>query len=93
MKNGLVASLKIVIDKIRKQNNLSLHVKYESLDYLPTHTSLLPILRGFAPGIVSYIKRALDSYVIKFTSCLTMVGGFLRVLRVLPPLKLVAMIT
>jgi hypothetical protein len=29
---------------------------------------------------------------IKFTSCLPMVGGSLRVLRLLPPLKLVAMI-
>jgi len=36
---------------------------------------------------------ALDSQpqVIKFTSCLPMVGGSLRVLRLLPPLKLVAM--
>ena len=30
--------------------------------------------------------------VIKFTSCLLMLGGSLRVLRLLPPLKLVAMI-
>jgi hypothetical protein len=30
--------------------------------------------------------------VIKFTSCLPMVGGSLRILRLLPPLKLVAMI-
>jgi len=30
--------------------------------------------------------------VIKFTNCLSMVGGSLRVLRLLPPLKLVAMI-
>ena len=39
-------------------------------------------------------KGALDSQpqVIKFTSCLPMVGGSLRVLRVLPPLKLVVMI-
>jgi hypothetical protein len=38
-------------------------------------------------------KGALDSQpqVIKFTSCLPMVGGSLRVLRLLPPLKLVAM--
>jgi hypothetical protein len=37
---------------------------------------------------------ALDSQpqVIKFTSCLPMVGGSLWVLRLLPPLKLVAMI-
>ena len=39
-------------------------------------------------------KGALDSQpqVIKFTSCLAMVGGSLRVLRLLPPLKLVAII-
>jgi hypothetical protein len=39
-------------------------------------------------------KGALDSQpqVIKFTSCLPMVGGSLRVLRLLPSLKLVAMI-
>ena len=39
-------------------------------------------------------KGALDLQpkVIKFTSCLPMVGGSLRVLRLLPPLKLVAMI-
>ena len=41
-----------------------------------------------------YKKGALDSQpqVIKLTSCLPMVGGSLRVLRLLPPLKLVAMI-
>jgi hypothetical protein len=50
--------------------------------------------RGFAPGFVNYKKGALDSQpqVKKFTSCLPMVGGSLRVLRLLPPLKLVAMI-
>jgi hypothetical protein len=44
--------------------------------------------------MVTYKKGALDSQpqVIKFTSCLPMVGGSLRVLRLLPPLKLVAMI-
>jgi hypothetical protein len=30
------------------------------LDYLTTHTSLLPIRRGFAPGFVNYKKGALD---------------------------------
>jgi hypothetical protein len=57
-------------------------------------TSLSPIRRGFAPGFVNYKKGALDSqpHVIKFTSCLPMVGGFNRVLRIPPPLKLVAMI-
>ena len=64
-----------------------------SLD-LTTQTSLSPIRRGFAPGFVNYKKGAFDSQpqVIKFTSCLPMVGGFLRVLRLPPPLKLVAMI-
>jgi hypothetical protein len=59
------------------------------------YTSLSPIRRGFAPGFVNYNKGALNSLpqVIKFTSCLPMVGGSLRVLRLLPPLKLVVMIT
>ena len=64
------------------------------MDYLANPTSLSPIRRGFAPGFVNYIKGALDSQlqVIKFTSCLHMVGGSLRLLRFLPPLKLVTMI-
>jgi len=64
-----------------------------SLD-LTTHTSLSPIRRGFAPGFVNYKKGALDSQpqVLKFTSYLPMVGGSLRVLRLPPSLKLVAMI-
>jgi len=46
------------------------------------------------PGFVNYKKGAFDSQpqVIKFTSCLPMDGDSLRVLRLLPPLKLVAMI-
>ena len=61
---------------------------------LTTHTSLSPIRRGFAPGFVNYKKGALDSQpqMIKFTSFLPIAGGSLRVLRILPPLKLVAMI-
>jgi len=45
-------------------------------------------------GFVNYKKGALDPkpQVISFTSCLPMVGGSLRVLWLLPPLKLVAMI-
>jgi len=64
------------------------------LEYITTHTSLSPRRRGFAPGSVNYQKGALDSQpqVIKFTSCLPMVGGSLRVLRLPPLLKLVAMI-
>jgi hypothetical protein len=47
------------------------------------------------PGLVNYKKGALDSQpqVIKFTSCLPIVGRSLWVLRLLPPLKLVAMIS
>ena len=49
------------------------------------------IYDGFASGFVNYKKGTLDSQpqVIKFTSCLPMVGGFLWLF---PPLKLVAMI-
>jgi hypothetical protein len=45
---------------------------------------------GFAPDFVNYKNGALDlqPQVIKFTSCLPMVGGSLQVLRLLPPLKL-----
>jgi hypothetical protein len=55
---------------------------------------LSPIRPGFAPGFVYYKKGAFDSQpqMIKLTSCLPMVGSSLRVLRLLPPLKLVAMI-
>jgi hypothetical protein len=57
-------------------------------------TSLSSIRCGFAPGFVNYKKGALDSQlqVIKFTSCLPMVGGSLRVFWLPPPLKLFAMI-
>ena len=50
--------------------------------------------RGFVPGFVNYKKGALDSQlqVIELTSGLHMVGGTLPILRLLPPLKLVAMI-
>ena len=49
---------------------------------------------GVAPGFVNYKKDVLElqPQVIKFTSCLPMVGGSLWVLRLLPSLKLVAMI-
>jgi hypothetical protein len=59
------------------------------MDYLTTHTRLSPIRRGFVPGFVNFKKGALDSpaQVIKFTSCLSMVSGSHRVLRLLPPLN------
>jgi hypothetical protein len=43
---------------------------------------------GFAPGFVIYKKGAFDSQaqVIMPTSCLPMIGGSLRVLRLPPPL-------
>jgi hypothetical protein len=64
-----------------------------SLD-LTALTSLSPIRREFTPSFVNYKKGALDSHlqVIKFTSCLPRIGGSFLVLRLLPPLKLVAMI-
>jgi hypothetical protein len=64
-----------------------------SLD-LANHPSLSPIRRGFAPSFVNYKKGAFDSQpqVIKFTSCLPRIRGSPRVLRLPPPLILVAMI-
>ena len=59
------------------------------LDSLTTHTSLLPIRRGFTPVFVNYKKgctRLAAASDLKLTSCLPMVGGSLR----FPPtLKLV----
>jgi hypothetical protein len=62
--------------------------------YQTNHASLSPIRRGFAPGFINYKNGALDSQlqVIKFNSCFPVVSGSLRVLRLLPLLKLVAMI-
>ena len=64
-----------------------------SLD-LTTHASLSPLRRGFAPRFGNNKKGELDSQpqVIKFISWLPMIGGSLRVLRLPPPLKQVAMI-
>jgi hypothetical protein len=49
---------------------------------------------GSRPALYITKKGALDSQqqVIKLTSCLPIVGGSLQVLRLLPPIKLVAMI-
>ena len=59
-----------------------------------THTSLSPMRRGFALGFVYFQKGALDSQsqVIQFIIYMPMVGGYLRVLRLLPLRNLVAMI-
>jgi len=69
------------------------HVEVSKVVDRTTHTSLSPIRREFAPSFVNYKKGALDAQpqVIKFSSCLPMVDGSLRVLRLLLPLKLVAM--
>ena len=52
------------------------------------------VRHGFTPSFVDYKKGTLDSQpqVINFTSCLPMVECSLRVLWLVPPLKLVAMI-
>jgi hypothetical protein len=68
-------------------------VRFVDIGGIVDHYSL-NCLSLFRPGFVNYKKGALDSQpqVIQFTSCLPMVSGFLRVLRLLPSLKLVAMI-
>ena len=60
-----------------------------SLD-LTTYTSPSPIRRGFASGFVNYKKMCTRLAVASDT--VYQFGGSLRVLRLLPPLKLVAMI-
>jgi hypothetical protein len=62
--------------------------------YLTKYQNLKIGFQAYFKNIPNYKKGALDSQpqVIKFTSCLPMVGGSLGVLRLLPPLKLVAMI-
>jgi hypothetical protein len=62
-------------------NNISDISWRPSLD-LATHTSLSSIRRGFTPGFGNYKKGALDSspQVIKFISCLPIIGGSLRLL-------------
>jgi hypothetical protein len=78
--NEKIKILKLLSEKLSESNVLNSNSKEKVVE--------------FAPGFVNYKKSALDSQpqVIKFTSCLTMVGGSLRVLRLPPPLKLVAMI-
>jgi hypothetical protein len=50
-----------------------------------------PIAGGIGSVVVAIVLVVIPQ-VIKFTSCLPMVGGSLRVLRLPPPLKLVTMI-
>jgi len=68
-----------MVDKVmRKQLQIEQHVHVANI----------------RPALQITKKGALNSQsqVIQFTSCLPMVGGSLRVLRLLPPLKLVAVI-
>ena len=76
-------------------NSSTIHLLYTgglggSMSKVAGYTSLSPIQRVFTPGFVNYKKGAFDSQpqVIKFSNCLPMVGGSLRLP---PPLKLVAM--
>ena len=64
------------------------------LDYLTTHTSLSTIRRGFAPSFVNYKKGCtrLATESDKVYQLLAHCRWFLRVFRLLPPLKLVAII-
>jgi len=87
--NSVVVEIEVFESQKGPGGSISLVVGLPNNSYKPiTNTP------GFAPGLVNEKKGALDSQVqvIKFTSCLPMVGGSLRVLRLLPLLKLVAMI-
>jgi hypothetical protein len=65
-------------------------VEYK-FDYHEVMSTVAHIFGSFIILIcISYLCT--QPLVIKFTSCLAMVGGSLRVLQLLPPLKLVAMI-
>ena len=66
-------------------NSSTIHSLYTgipggSMSQFAGYTSLSPIRHGFAPGLANYKKRCtrLAAQVIKFTSCLPMVGGSLR---------------
>ena len=90
-----------------KQKTLQLHIYYFNIHQGPdgsmsqvvglSNNSYKPITNtSWVRACLCKLQKkgALDSHpqVIKFTSCLPMVGSSLRVLRLLPPLKLVAMI-
>ena len=79
----------MLLKKYKKYRNvqLSKNVEKQIIDNFSVNSIT-------TPGFVNYKKGALDSQPqeIKFTSCLSMVGGSLQVLRLPPPLKLVAMI-
>jgi hypothetical protein len=89
----------IVWNLDRKSNNLNfwcftpLSAIFQLYHGDRSNSSYKPITntRGFAPGFVNYKKGCtrLAAQVIKFTSCLPMVGGSHRILRLIPLLKLV----
>ena len=59
------------------------------------HTSLSPLRRGFAPHFINYKRGCTRLAATRdkvYTNGLPMVGGSLRIFRLFPPLKLVAMI-
>jgi hypothetical protein len=69
------------------EKTIELSQVIDKLYHIMLTTSLSPIRCGFVHGFVNYKKGAFDSQpqVIKFTSCLPMIGGSLRVLQLLPP--------
>ena len=95
-----------IIDILAKTYNNNTHeyftVESRFIDELGTNVVILPnnsykTITNNAwvrARLCKLQKGKLDSQpqVITFTSCLSMVGGSLRVLLLLPPLKLVAMI-
>jgi hypothetical protein len=70
-------------------NNISV-IPWPSVLFLENTTDLSQVTDKL---FVNCKKGELDTQpqVIKFTSCLPMIGGSFQVLRLLPPLKLVAM--
>jgi hypothetical protein len=68
--------------KRKTKNNMEAHHR-KGKRILLGHNRKKNIRRKFAPSFINYKKGALDSQlqVIKITSCLSMVGGSLRVMR------------
>jgi hypothetical protein len=66
-------------------------IQHHVIKFFPGYSGFLQYGVGSRPALEITKKNALDSQpqVIKFTSCLPMIGGSLRLI---PPLKLVAMI-
>jgi hypothetical protein len=77
--DSLVNLYIIYLPYLTKLKYMNVQLNFAQWVRLLDHTSLSPIRHGFAPGFANYKKGALDSQpqVIKFTSCLSMVGGSL----------------